>query len=111
MRSAADTISRLTDVLRAETAGLKAGGTPDLATIADAKARLLLELTMPRNGADAERPSAAALKELAVVLSENARTLERHIAAVNRVATMLTGAMRDADNDGTYGMQHRSGAR
>jgi hypothetical protein len=107
MRSFADTIDRLCDVLRSETEALKAGATPDLATFADTKARLLLELTMPRgmDGA-ADRPNAGALEALSVLLADNARTLERHMAAVNRVAGMLTGAMREADNDGTYGMQH-----
>ena len=39
---------------------------------------------------------------LVLLLNDNARLLERHMAAANRIAATLAQHLRDADSDGTY---------
>lgn len=47
------------------------------------------------------------LKRLTAVLSENARLLKLHIAAVGEISDIIVGSLRDAESDGTY--SRRSG--
>jgi hypothetical protein len=103
MRSFQDTFERLKTLLTNESEALRLGGTTDLAANADAKARILLELTQWRNvGSQAalRREDATSLVHL---LNDNAKLLERHMAAANRIAATLAQHLRDADSDGTYG--------
>jgi hypothetical protein len=101
-----DTVSRLLHMLEAETTALRSGEPVDLHAMADAKARLLLELTGKRD--DTQGALAADdVMRLTHALADNANTLKRHMDAVNAVAGSLADAMRRMDDDGTYG---RAGA-
>ena len=102
-RSFIETFERLKAVLTAESDALRNGGSIDLAANADSKARILLELTLWRNNDEASALSASDATLLITLLNENARLLEHHMAAANRVASTLTQHLRDADSDGTYG--------
>jgi CRISPR/Cas system CSM-associated protein Csm2 small subunit len=97
-----ETLSRLLNVLEAETAALKGGQPFDIHATADAKARLLLELTRKRDGAQGALSPEDVLR-LTRALAENAQTLQRHMDAVNAIAGSLADAMRKMDDDGTYG--------
>jgi hypothetical protein len=102
-RSFQDSFVRLKTLLINESEALRDGGATDLSANADSKARILLELTQWRNvGEEAAltREDATALVEL---LNDNAKVLERHMAAANRVAATLAQHLRDAESDGTYG--------
>lgn len=98
----ADIAARLSRVLADETAALKAGDRVDLKANADAKARLLLEMTTPGLAQASAGLSGEQVQALSELIAENAQTLERHIAAVNSIAASLAQEMRDRDDDGTY---------
>jgi hypothetical protein len=103
VRSFKETFERLKTLLDSESDALRDGRATDLAANADTKARILLELTQWRgvqDGAALTKDDASVLVRL---LNENARLLERHMAAANRIAATLAQHLRDADSDGTYG--------
>jgi hypothetical protein len=97
-----DTVVRLLHLLETETDALRGGQPIDLHATADAKARLLLELTGTTDDAQGALAPDDVLR-LTHALSENAATLQRHMDAVNAVAGSLSDAMRRMDDDGTYG--------
>ena len=96
------TFERLKLLLITESAALRDGGTTDLAANADSKARILLELTQWKNQGEDAALSGEDVTTLIALQSDNARLLERHMAAANRIAGTLTQHLRDADSDGTY---------
>ncbi|MCU0831061.1 MAG: hypothetical protein MUC58_06035 [Rhizobiaceae bacterium] len=96
-------VDRAIALVTAETLALKTGQPVDLHANADAKARLLLELSSARNASDAPGLKPEDVNRLMAALAENARTLERHMEAVNALAGSLADAMRAMDDDGTYG--------
>ena len=102
-RSFQDTFIRLKALLTSESEALRNGGATDLAANADSKARILLELTQWRNVSDDAALTHEEATTLVVLLNDNARLLERHMAAANRIAATLAQHLRDADSDGTYG--------
>ena len=102
-RSFIDTFERLKIALVSESAALRDGGQIDLAANADTKARILLELTQWRNNGDDAALSGDEATLLLSLLSDNARLLQHHMAAANRVAATLAQHLREADSDGTYG--------
>jgi hypothetical protein len=101
-RSFQETFMRLKILLASESQALRDGGSTDLAANADAKARILLELTQWRNSRDETALTSADAMALMVLLNDNAQLLERHMAAANRVASSLAQHLRNADCDGTY---------
>ena len=102
-RSFQDTFLRLKTLLAGESAALRDGGATDLAANADTKARILLELTQWRNAGDEAALTREDATTLVTLLNDNARLLERHMVAANRIAATLAQHLRDADSDGTYG--------
>jgi hypothetical protein len=110
-RSFSETFERLKALLVAESEALRLGGATDLAANADAKARILLELTQWRNIGDETALTGDDASALVVLLNDNARLLERHMAAANRIAATLAQHLRDADSDGTYGAGYGAARR
>ncbi len=102
-RNFQDTFLRLKTLLASESEALRDGGATDLAANADSKARILLELTQWRNAGDEATLTREDATTLVTLLNDNARLLERHMAAANRIAATLAQHLRDADSDGTYG--------
>ena len=103
MRSFQDTFERLKALLISESEALRSSGVTDLAANADAKARILLELTQWRNVSSEAALSRQDATLLVHLLNDNAKLLERHMDAANRIAATLAQHLRDADSDGTYG--------
>ena len=103
MRSFHDTFERLKTLLNSESEALRLGKTTDLGANADAKARILLELTQWRNIGNETALTADEASALVMLLNDNARLLERHMLAANRVAAGLAQHLRDHESDGTYG--------
>jgi hypothetical protein len=102
MRSFQDTFERLKTLLTGESEALRLGGATDLAANADAKARILLELTQWANASERGALSRDDVTLLVQMLNNNAQLLQRHMAAANRIAATLAQHLRDADSDGTY---------
>ena len=102
-RSFYDTFTRLKTLLVSESHALREGGPVDLAANADSKARILLELTQWGNLNEEVALTRDDATVLVTLLNDNARLLERHMDAANRVAASLAQHLRDADSDGTYG--------
>jgi hypothetical protein len=102
-RSFQETFVRLKTLLASESQALRDGGTTDLAANADTKARILLELTQWKNLEAETALSREDASILVALLNDNARLLERHMLAANRIASMLAQHLRDAESDGTYG--------
>ena len=101
-RSFHDTFLRLKALLVSESQALRDGGATDLAANSDTKARILLELTQWRNAGEEAALSREDALALVGLLNDNARLLERHMAAANRIAATLAQHLRDAESDGTY---------
>jgi hypothetical protein len=94
---------RLETVLAGETEALEKGLRTDLASNADTKARLLLELTMVQAPSGHAEEVRAAWQSLSAALARNAVLLDRHLRATRHVASALAGALRAEESDGTYG--------
>ena len=110
-RSFQETFERLKQLLLAESSALRDGGITDLTANADSKARILLELTQWRHMDDKAALSAEDATALVALLSDNARLLERHMAAANRIAATLAQHLRDVDSDGTYSSNYGRAGR
>jgi hypothetical protein len=107
-------IERLEQVVDQETADLRANRPVDLAETNGRKSHGLLELMRGMRGIDPaalDRPLADRLRALRMKLDRNQATLRMHMDAVQEIASMLTGAMRDAESDGTYSAGIRFGRR
>lgn len=98
-------IGRLGDLIREETAALRAGAHGDIAGLSARKTRIAFELgrAIDIHGAAAvDAATAAELAELHEMLEANRSVLKLHITAVREVASIITEALREAEWDGTY---------
>lgn len=107
---------RLEQAIDQETAVLRQHKAADLADFNHRKSHGLLELTRAVRGLarqPADGPVAARLRALRAKLEMNRSMLETHLRAVQEIAAIMSGAMRDADSDGTYtaALRFGSGAR
>ncbi|MBZ8131808.1 flagellar protein FlgN [Afifella sp. IM 167] len=98
-------LHRLEEIVDEENTALTERLKVDLDDMNHRKSRALLELTRTARavpvatlGADAK----AAILRLREKLARNSRLLETNIAAVRRVADLLSHALHEADSDGTY---------
>lgn len=115
LAAAAGSLDRLEEVIDLESAALRAHRAIDLDDVVRRKSCTLLELTRVARVLPAD--SGAALKarvaRLRAKLDENHALLRTHLAAMREIADLLSGALREAESDGTYTMQVRpwGGAR
>ena len=101
----AGAIERLGQVVEAESAALLARTQVDLTDFANRKSRGLLELTrlMQTQDLAAAVPSVRELaEELSDKLETNRALLKTHLHAVQELAAIIAGTMREAESDGTY---------
>ena len=101
-----DALDRLEETIDRETATLEAHRSADLDEINRRKSHSLLELTrMTRTlPATADQRLRRRLDRLRVKLLRNQTVLKLHLSAVQEIASLLVGALGEADSDGTYGM-------
>ena len=106
-------LERLTDLVRAETAALRANRTVDLKANADIKAHALVELTrvqsVPGWQTDLSAAEHARLDALRAALTENVKALDTHRSAADYLAEVLAASLRARESDGTYGRSGRAG--
>jgi hypothetical protein len=97
-------VARLIDLIRRETAALKANDWSELADFNRRKNQGLLELR--RILQSAKQPEGAVehdrLLELRDALKDNAAILQRHLDAARHVSQMISDAAVAAQSDGTY---------
>ena len=105
MRSIFDAIDRLERLIDAETQALSACQPLDYREFNDRKSQILLELTRAaRNLGDAELDATAAsrLREVRAKLADNQAALATHLKAAKAISSLIAGAIRDRESDGTY---------
>jgi len=98
-------LHRLEEIVDEENTALSERRTFDLDDMNHRKSRALLELTRTARAVPVATLSAdarAAILRLREKLSRNSRLLETNIAAVRRVADLISSALSEAESDGTY---------
>lgn len=100
-----NSISRLTEIIEAETAALKKYELDRLNTFTRSKSQALLEFTRLENDANAQVSSEdvkSAMEVLRQRLVENFAQLKLHMRAAQDISEMLTSVALDESSDGTY---------
>jgi hypothetical protein len=97
-------IDRLEQVVDQETEALRSGRPGDLRDFNARKSHGLLELSRAARGMEAEaKPHIdERLRKLRAKLDRNSAVLKTHLAAVQEVSSIMAGALREAESDGTY---------
>jgi predicted Ser/Thr protein kinase len=98
-------IERLEDTLDQETALLEAHKAVDFNDFNRRKSRSLLELSRIVRGLPARIANdelGRRLESVRAKLAQNQDLLRVHLAAVQEIADVLAGALREAESDGTY---------
>ena len=106
-------VERLEQAVDQETAALQQRKAADLRDFNHRKSHGLLELTRAMRGLDGRAGNdavAARLGTLRTKLEKNRSILETHLRAVHEVAGIMSGAIREAESDGTYTAALRFGA-
>lgn len=100
-----NSITRLTEIIEAETAALKKYELDRLNTFTRSKSQALLEFTRLEHGANTHASSAdvkSAMEVLRYKLVENFAQLKLHMRAAQEISEMLTSVALDESSDGTY---------
>lgn len=98
-------IQRLEIVVDQETAALQARTAIDLKDYNNKKSQGLLDLSRVLRHFDAvamDQEMPARLSRLRGKLEINQAVLKMHLEAVREISTIMAGALRDAESDGTY---------
>lgn len=97
-------LDRLEQVIDQETAALEARSALDLNEVNRLKSRSLLELSRAvRHLPERVEPELQGrLSELKRKLQRNCEVLAMHLQAAREISTILNGALRAAESDGTY---------
>jgi hypothetical protein len=106
-------VERIEQAVDQETAALQQRKAADLRDFNHRKSHGLLELTRAMRGLDGRAGNgavAARLGTLRTKLEKNRSILETHLQAVHEIAGIMSGAIREAESDGTYTAALRFGA-
>ncbi|TCT07956.1 hypothetical protein [Aquabacter spiritensis] len=97
-------LDRLAALIEEETEALRARTPLDFAEISRRKSRSLLELTRIARAVPPRVDAATAeqIRHVREALANNLRLLGIHLAAAEEIGEILSGAIRDAESDGTY---------
>ncbi|TDT88870.1 MULTISPECIES: hypothetical protein [Azorhizobium] len=104
MATLVSSLDRLEIVIDQETAALEAHQPVDLAEMNRRKSRSLLELSRALRGLpdDVDSSLGERLTGIKAKLTRNCEVLAMHLAAAREITTILNGALRAAESDGTY---------
>ncbi|MEP9375448.1 hypothetical protein ABLE91_01945 [Aquabacter sp. CN5-332] len=97
-------LERLEELVREESHALRMRTPIDFAEISRRKSRSLLELSRVARAVPPRLDAGTAerVRALREELQQNFELLGVHLAAAQEVGTILHGALRDAESDGTY---------
>lgn len=97
-------LERLEELVREETQALRANAEIDFAEISRRKSRSLLELTRIARAVPPRLDTGTLnrVRALRESLQQNFDLLGLHLAAAQEVGSILHGAIREAESDGTY---------
>lgn len=100
-------ISRLHEIIEAETLVLKEGKRLDFDALNQRKTHALLEFMQVSRTAPADSVAHAAgrIRDLQRLLAENSQLLERRLQATQEITNLIVHHIRESESDGTYSIR------